>query len=394
MSKKRGQGEGSIYKRKNGLWAAQISVHGERISKYFKTQRDGLDWLQQMRIQVRSGLTLSGSQLTLKAYLEQWLGSIRASVRPKTLEQYDQVARFHIIPTLGQIKLKDLRPDQIQALYNKKLDGGTSARTTLLIHAVLHRSLNQALKQGIVIRNPAQAVNRPKIRRKEMKTLTDGQVRALLSVVKGTRFEALFWLAVTTGIRQGELLGLRWSDLDWLSRKLRIQRQLQRISTGQVFSEPKSAAGRRLVILGIETIQKLRMHYDLQLQDRQGLGERWQENDLIFPSTLGTPWDQRNLHRCYKGFLKMAGLPDLRFHDLRHTAATLMLQQGVHPKIVQERLGHSDITLTLNTYSHVLPAMQEDAAEKLDNLLMPIDVSDEIKRIGEASRMYAARSAR
>ena len=392
MSKKRGPNEGSIYKRKDSRWCAQISIGGKRISKYFKTQREGLDWLQNMRNQINDGLTLDGAQKTLSEFLEQWLGSIRLSVRPMTLSQYRQIVRMHIVPTLGSIKLKDLKPDQIQTLYNQKLDSGTSARTVLLIHAVLHRSLKQAFKWGIIGRNPASVVTRPKVVRKEMMTLNDNQVRTLILIAKGTRYEVLFWLAVTTGMRQGELLGLRWSDLDWRSKKLHVQRQLQRTSAGQIFSEPKSAAGRRVIMLGDETIKKLRAHLGVLSQERQIAGEQWQENDLIFPSTKGTPWDHRNMYKYYKRFLRKAGLPDIRFHDLRHTAATLMLQQGVHPKVVQERLGHADITLTLNTYSHVLPVMQEEAAEKLDQLLTPIDVSNELKKIDELQAVYVPAS--
>jgi len=388
MPRKRGHGEGSMYKRKNGLWSAQISVQGKRVTNYFKTQREGLDWLQQMRNQIRAGLTFTGAQLPLREFLSQWLGSIRESVKGKTLHQYGQIVRDHIAPRLGNIKLKDLRPDQIQALYNEKLDSGISARTVILIHAVLHKALKHALKQGVIGRNPTDAVNRPKFRRKEMLTLSDSQVRTLLLVVKDTRFEALFWIAVSTGLRQGELLGLRWSDLDWQSRRLHVQRQLQRVTGGLEFTEPKSAAGNRVIVLGQEAITKLRKHQNILIQEKQKAEEKWEEHDLIFPSTHGTPLDHRNLYRFFKLFLKGAGLPDVRFHDLRHTAATLMLQQGIHPKVVQERLGHADITLTLNTYSHVLPSMQEEAAEKLDELLTPIDVSDEINHIKETSISY------
>jgi len=239
------------------------------------------------------------------------------------------------------------------------------------------------MQLGLIGQNPADDVMRTKVPRMEMKTLDDVQVRNLILAAKGTRYEGLFWLAVTTGLRQGELLGLRWSDLDWQSRKFQIQRQLQRSETGRVFSEPKSAAGRRVIVLGGETIKKLRAHLNLQLLEKRAAGERWQENDLIFPSSIGTPGDYSNLLKHFKICLKLAGLPDIRFHDLRHTAATLMLQQNVNPKVVQERLGHSDITLTLNTYSHVLPTMQEDAAEKVDQLLTGIDVSEEIARVRE-----------
>jgi integrase len=279
--------------------------------------------------------------------------------------------------------LKDLNPRQIQALYSRKMESGISARTIILIHAVLRRALNHALKLGMIGRNPALAVIRPKFKRKEMKTLSDIQVRTLLSFSKGDRFEVLFWLAVTTGLRQGELVGLKWSDVDWTNRRLRIQRQLQRLSTGLAFSEPKSAAGRRVIALGDTTIEKLHLHQQYQAREIQEAGKMWKENDMIFPSSTGTPMDPSNLYHNFKRLLKEEGLPKIRFHDLRHTAATLMLQQGVHPKVVQERLGHSDISMTLNTYSHVLPVMQDEAAEKLDILLTPIYVCYDIKKMCE-----------
>lgn len=389
MARKRGQGEGSIFRRKDGLWVAQMTIQGKRVSKYFKSQSECRDWLRKIHSQVENGLTLSGAQTRVDTYLSEWLILNETSVRPKTIDQYKQIVRQHIVPDLGMIKMKDLNPRQIQALYSKKLESGTSPRTVILIHAVLRRALNHALKLGMIGRNPALAVIRPKFKRKEMKTLTDNQVRTLLSIAEGDRFEVLFWLAVTTGLRQGELLGLKWSDIDWVNRRIRIQRQLQRLRNGLVFSEPKSAAGRRVIALGVTTVEKLRKHQNLQLGERQAASSFWKENDMIFPSTTGTPMDPSNLYHNFKRLLKEAELPDIRFHDLRHTAATLMLQQGTHPKVVQERLGHSDISMTLNTYSHVLPGMQDEAAGKLDELLTPINVSNELKKIGERKLLYA-----
>ncbi len=381
MAKKRSPGEGSIFKRKDGRWVAQITIQGKHVSKYYKTQGECREWLRNIRNQVEEGLTFTGAQTSLTVFLKEWLIINDTSVRPNTSVQYRQIVNQHIIPDLGAIKLKDLNPRQIQALYGKKLSSGSSARTVTLIHAVLRRALNHALKLGTIGRNPALAVTRPKSKRKEMKTLSDSQVRTFLSFTEGDRFEVLFWLAVTTGLRQGELVGLKWSDVDWVNRRLRIQRQLQRVSGGLTFSEPKSAAGRRVIALGVATIEKLRKHQLFQLEEIKAFGNLWKENDMIFPSTKGTPMDPSNLYHNFKEILITAGLPNIRFHDLRHTAATLMLQQGVHPKVVQERLGHSDISMTLNTYSHVLPVMQDEAAEKMDDLLIPINVSDEIKNL-------------
>jgi integrase len=284
MSKKRGQGEGSIYKRKDGSWMAQVSIQGRRVSKYFKSQSECRDWLRIMRTQVDNGLTFTGAQTSLAGYLSEWLALIENSVRPKTIDQYKKIVRLHINPDLGMIKMKDLSPRHIQGLYSKKLESGMSPRTVVLIHAVLRRALDQALKSGMIGTNPGLAVIRPKFKRKEMKTLSDSQVRTLLSYVEGGRFEVLFWLAVTTGLRQGELLGLKWSDVDWTGRKLGIQRQLQRLRGGLVFSEPKSAAGRRVIALGVGTIEKLRKHQNFQVGEKQVAGNSWKENELIFPS--------------------------------------------------------------------------------------------------------------
>jgi len=389
MSKKRSQGEGSIYKRKDGLWTAQVTVEGKHVGKYFKTQREARDWLHTTNSQIKDGLTLSGAQTSYEQFLVQWLNTIKSSIRPKTHEQYTQIVLQHIIPALGAIKLKDLRPDHIQSLYNRKLKDGASVRTVILIHSVIHRSLNHAMQWGLLGRNSAQAVTRPKLRRKEMKILNDTQVRSLIMAAKGTKYEGMFWLAVATGVREGELIALRWSDLDWKNQKLQIQRQVQRIKDqGLVFSEPKSASGRRVIILGKTTIERLRIHFELQQSERQFAGAKWKENDLIFPTSVGTPMEASNLLKHFKEYLKKANLPDIRFHDLRHTAASLMLLQGVHPKVVQERLGHSEIGITLNIYSHVLPAMQEVAAEKMDELMTPIEITDEVKKIGERLTIY------
>jgi len=207
--------------------------------------------------------------------------------------------------------------------------------------------------------------------------LDENQVQSFLLAARESRYQVLYFLAIATGLREGELLGLQWSDIDWVNRRIQIKRQLQRLPEGKglTFSEPKSRSGKRVIVVGPVVLEKLRNHLNQQLLIRQFAGDRWQDNDLVFPSTIGTPMEWRNMVRDFKDTLKRAGLPDIRFHDLRHTAATLMLKEGIHPKVVQERLGHSQISLTLDTYSHVLPSMQEEAAQILDQLLTPISIS-------------------
>jgi len=381
MTKKRGQNMGSVYRRNDGRWVGAVSVEGKQQYKYFKTQREAREWVQKTTIQVDEGLTYLSTRTTFKEFMQYWLDSVEPSIRSNTIRQYAYVVNNHIPDRLGRVKLLDLRPDMIQVLINMKLDEGLSTRTVELIYAVLRRALNQAVQQGILLRNPIKGVAKPKPKRPEMVTLTDTQVRTLLLAVRGTRYDALYQIAVTTGMRKGEILGLKWGDLDWGNCRLHVQRQLLRIpNEGLVFSEPKSKAGRRVIVVGKATIDKLRTHQTLQQKERQFAGDRWQESDLIFPSTIGTPMEPRNVIRHFKDTLREAFLPNVRFHDLRHTAATLMLQQGTHPKIVQERLGHASISLTLDTYSHVIPTMQEEVAAKIDELLTPIDVSAELER--------------
>ena len=375
MAKRRGNKEGTIYLRKNGRWSAQLTVEGRRICFTGSTQREAQDWLMMTRNQVESGLTAAGAKATLRVFLSEWLATINTSLRPKTWGQYSQVVRQHILPELGKTKLKDLRPDQIQSFYNRKMEAGTSPSTVRIIHAVLHKALGDALRWGLIPRNPVSVVLKPKVPRTEMKVLSADQVRQFLISVRGDRNEALYHVAVSTGLRQGEILGLMWSDLDWETGRLQIQRQVQRApAEGLKLVEPKSAAGRRLIVLGPSTLKKLLEHSKRQRAESACKGKQWQEQDLIFPSTIGTPMEQRRLHINFKKLLRVAGLPEIRFHDLRHTAATLMLQQGIHPKVVQERLGHSQISVTLDTYSHVLPAMQEEAAIKIDELISPIAI--------------------
>jgi integrase len=371
MAKRRGNHEGSISERPNGRWLAQVRLDGNRISKSFETQRDCRAWIKQMQAQIDSGLSWGATKLTLGEYLNRWLKDIEGSVRPRTHFQYKGVVRNHLNPKLGKVKLGDLTTNQVQQLYNSLRDQSHSRRNVQLIHSVLHRALKIAAVQGIIGRNPVSAVALPKITTKEMKVLDDNQVRQLMITAAGHRYEALLHLAVTTGMRMGELLGLKWSDLDWASGTLKVQRQVQRHpGKGFVFPEPKTKAGRRVIELGQNTIRLLAAHRTRQ--ELESNAPSWQENGLIFPSTKGTPADQRNLNRIFKELLKQAGLPEIRFHDLRHTAATLMLLNGIPVMIVSRRLGHSKPSVTLDIYGHYLPGMQKEAATLMDELVTPI----------------------
>jgi integrase len=375
MTKRRGNNEGSLSQRANGTWRARVYLHGKRLSFSAQTRKDAYRWIKNTIAQVDTGLTFQSAKTTLANYLEDWLVNVQSTIRPGTWYQYEMTCRVHILPNLGSIKLKDLNPGHIQALYNAKLKAGTGIRTVKVIHVVLHKALEQSVKLGMIGRNPTNAVTSPKYQPDEMKFYDEGQVNQMLLVARGDRYEALYHLAVVSGMRQSELLALKWSDLDWQAGTLKIQRQLKRQDhKGGYFSNPKTKAGKRSIDLGPETIKKLQDHYERQRLERGKVGDRWVENDLIFPSTIGTPLDQFNLLKRFRSLISKAGLPEIRFHDLRHTAASLMLNNRVPPILVSRRLGHSKVSITLDTYGHLLPEVQSGVAEMMDELVTPVEI--------------------
>lgn len=374
MAKRRSNHEGTIFKRTNGTWRAQITIDGKRLSFTAKTAKECRDWLNLTQRKVDAGLTFEGTQVTLDKFLSEWLVTVKATLRPRTWDQYQQIVRDHIVPSLGKIKLFNLRPDHVQTLYNERLKAGAGSRTVQLTHSVLHRALVHAVKLGLLERNPADATVPPKPKAGEMKILDESQVSQFLITAKQSRNEALYCLALTTGMRQSELLGLQWTDIDWTSKKLKVQRQLKRKRGGGfIFAPLKTKAAKRTVALGLRSTETLKAHLNRQEQERKALGEKWQENNLIFPSTVGTPLDQRSLLRDFKATLTLAGLPDIRFHDLRHTAISIMLNTNVPLIVVSRRVGHSRPSITLDIYGHLLSHMQGDVADSIDDHILPTE---------------------
>jgi integrase len=375
MAKKRGNGEGSIHKRANGNWEVQVSLEGRRLGRTFGTQRECQEWLKKTRGQIDDGMTFSSTKLRLGEYLSSWLSSSKTSLRQSTWIHYDQLNRQYITPGIGYIRLKDLKTEHVQGFYNRLLEEGVGIHTVLYTHAVLHRALEQAVKASMLTRNPASYTQLPKKPVTEMEILTESQVSQFLIAAKGHRLDALFHLALITGARQMELLGLKWSDLDWVKQTLKIERQLLRPDgDGVKFSAPKTRYGRRLVALGSKTIEVLRKHYDFQRRERLAAGEHWNEYGLIFTSRVGTPIHYYNLLDNFHDLLKCAGLPIIHFHSLRHTCASLLLNQGVPVIEVSRRLGHSRASITLDVYGHLIPGMQSEVADLIDELVMPVAI--------------------
>jgi integrase len=291
-------------------------------------------------------------------------------VKITTHQSYGSLVRLHICPTLGRTKLAALAPAHVQSLYRAKLDEGLSPKTVKYIHTTLHRALKQAVRWGLVPRNVAAEVDPPKVRPPEMRPLSPIQARQLVRAAKGDRLEALYVLAITTGMRQGELFGLDWEDVDLESGTVRVRRTLTLAKGGPRLTEPKTRGSRRSIRLTTGALETLARHRERQEEERGVAGERWMDWGLVFCTRRGTPIRRDNLHnKSWKPLLKRAELPDIRFHDLRHTCATLLLTRSVHPKIVSEMLGHSSITITLDTYSHVIPGLGEVAASAMEDAL-------------------------
>ncbi|MBU0511343.1 MAG: site-specific integrase, partial [Chloroflexi bacterium] len=292
------------------------------------------------------------------------------------------LARDYIFPALGEIKLRDLRLDTVEAHYQTLSRKGLSPRSVRFVHSILHKSLNDAIRRGYVGFNATQGAILPRSDQKEMEIFNEDEVMRFLITVRDNRRAALYHLAVKTGMRQGELLGLKWSDLDWKRGTIRVQRQVQRIQgQGMVFRPPKTKAGRRTIQLGEQTLNTLRDHLIKQQLEKDVAGERWKDHNLIFPSTIGTPMGANNLWRDFKKQLAKADLRIIRFHDLRHTAASLMLNHGVPVLVVSKILGHSKTSTTLDIYGHLIPIMQEEAARIMDEIItpIPVDMREKIK---------------
>lgn len=371
----RGRNEGSISKRPNGTYRAQVSFSGKRISASFQLKADAQKWIRDQQVKHDRGFDFLGSKITLAQYLPQWLENSKTALRAKTALQYGQVVKKHIIPHLGRIALKDLRLARIESFYSDLIQAGTGTRTVRICHNILHKALDKALRYGLVTYNPAHGATLPRYQHGEMQVLDEAQVGKFLVAAQSSPNRALYQLAVTTGMRQGELFGLKWIDVQWVKGVLHLQRQVQKVR-GQSWSfvEPKTQAGRRTIRLGEGTLQVLHEHKARQEQLKAKAGERWQENDLVFPSSTGTPGDPSNLRVDFNRTLVRAGLAKIRFHDLRHTAASLLLNHNVPVIVVSKMLGHSKPSTTLDIYGHLYHEMQGEAAEIMDKLVTPIPV--------------------
>ncbi len=372
---RRGNGEGTITRRKDGRWEARYyvpTVNGtKRKTIYGKTQTEVRDRLTKALSDRIDGIVYDDENLAFGEYLDIWLkGSVYGSVRQSTYDRDTNLVNNHIKPVLGGLKLKKLNSAHVQSFYRDRLDKGLSASTVHKMHDILRRSLAQATKWHLVQRNVADTVKPPRPAPKEICALSATETRRLLEAAGGDRLEALYVLAIHSGIRQGELLALRWQDVDVGNAVVSVRRTLTRSGGKVAFGEPKTKKSRRSICLTPQAVEALKAHLERQLQDIEILGDRYQDQGLVFTTDTGAPINPSNLRqRSFAPLLRRAGLPHMRFHDLRHTCATLLLSRGVHPKFVQELLGHATIAITLDTYSHIIPSMGDATARAMAEAL-------------------------
>ncbi|MCZ6873511.1 MAG: site-specific integrase [bacterium] len=384
MAKKRGNNEGTIVKRSDGRWVASITIGRDpttgkpkRAWFYGKTRKEAAEKLAKALREKQQGTFVSPHKLTVGTWLDTWLWEYKKPrLRPITFDSYEMLVRHHLKPSLGHIALRDLPPEHVQRFYNERKKLGLSARTVRYLHTVLHGALTQAEKNQLVARNVSKLTERPPEERKDMHTYTMDQVaEQLLPAIKDERLFAVILLAFMTGLRRGELLALRWRDIDLEKDILRVRQTLVRAKDHEIgksrliFQEPKTQKSRRTIPIPDQCITALKRYKVQQAQEKLLLGQAYEDHGLVFCQPDGKPIDPRNFARYFDKLIKQAGLPKISPHDARHTFATLMMELGESPKTVQEMLGHSRVAITLDIYSHVSLELEKKAAARLNAAL-------------------------
>ncbi|TYB92200.1 site-specific integrase [Micromonospora sp. WP24] len=373
--RRRSRGEGSVYEQRPGVWAAVVDlgwIDGKRKRKYVyaKSEAEAVRKRDELRRQLQLGVDLSAQPRTLEAWLTEWLRDVKAhdGTRPSTLVRYRLAVSKHLVPGLGRVKLDRLTPRDVQRFLTG-LRGKLAPASIIKVHAVLRVALADAERMDLVPRNVAKAAKPPALGRTERRALTPEEAKTLLSVLTGDRLESLFVLALVTGLRRAELLGLRWSDVDLSGKALFVRQTLQRTDHGLVFVPPKTHRSSRPLPLSALAVRALEAQRVRQAKERLAAGEVWSDLGLVFASTIGTAMEPRNVNRRFEQLRAAAGLDWLHLHDLRHAFATFLLDQGEELRTVMELLGHSTIRMTADTYGHVLPARARQAASAIDRVL-------------------------
>jgi integrase len=380
MSNRAASGESSIYKDEAGRWHGYVSMglkeNGRRDRRHVSGARraDVVAKVRALEVKRDAGTAeAAGRAPTVGDWLDHWLEHIAPRrVRARTLESYEALVRLHLRPGIGHHRLDRLQPEHLEQLYGSLLeDKGLSPATVLRLHRVLSRALRVAMQRGKIARNVATLVDPPAVKRPTTALpLTVDEARRVLQAAEQIRNSARWTVALAVGLRQSETLGLRWPDIDLDVGTLTVRRGLHRVAgKGLIYEEPKAERSRRTLALPAQLVMALRRHRTVQLEERQAAGSLWEEHDLVFAQVNGRPLDKRSDWEGWKALLTRAGVREVRLHDGRHTAATLLLSEGVHPRVVMELLGHAQMRTTTDTYSHVMPALAEEAAAKMGTAL-------------------------
>lgn len=377
--------KGYIRERSKGSWELTVELDRDTVTgkrrRHFETVRGNKGYarerLSKLMVEIQTGSFIKPSKdLTLAEYLRGWLKHyVELNCAPKTIESYRMLVERHIIPTLGSIRLSALEASHLQSFYGKKKESGLSNRTVRYLYSLLAESLNQAVKMGMLTRNVAHATEPPRIDHKPIATLSSEDINRFLEVSQETPYYTLFYLLLHTGMRRGEALALQWKHVDMgmsslgVTAYLSVSQSLNKINGQLVIKEPKSSAGKRRIAMSPSLALVLRQHRDSQEALKLSLGSILSDEDYVFCNADGLPYDPSTVSHTFNAVIRKARLHPMPLHGLRHSHATLLLQASIHPKIVQERLGHSSIRVTLDTYSHVVGGLQEIAAQKFDDFI-------------------------
>lgn len=370
MDKRRGHHEGSVwYEADQDRWVSQVTVApGKRKRAYSKTKQDAIRKKNEMLRKANEGMLPTSEDVKIRDFFPEWLEAIKNDIRISSYVKYKKLTKY-ILEDLGEYYIQKITPFQIKTFYNKKLEDGLSTKMVNSIHGVLHVAFRSAVSWGYVTRNIVDNVDPPKIVTREGKPLTLEQAKKLLEHVKEHRLETFLTMEIVTGMRRGELLALRWSAIDINRRIAVVLATVDYIPHyGYVETEPKTKAGKRPISLPPFLIDMLIEHKAKQEVQRKKVGEKWENMNLVFPDLHGGYFNPRYLEKTFNKIITDAGLPDIHFHDLRHSAASILLSMGVNIKVIQELLGHSNISITLDTYSHLLPSMQDEAVNMWDQI--------------------------
>jgi integrase len=370
---------GHIVKRAKDSYSIVISLGtdpatGKRLRQWVSikgNKKDAERKLAEMLHQIDTGYFVEPNNITVAEYFEKWLEGYKNSLSPRGYERYRDIIRKGVIPMLGKTKLMLLKPEHLKQYYSYCQNRGLSIGSIRYHHAVIHVALKAAVKTGLVGRNIADAVDVPRIRRSEMTIWDEDEISKFLEKAKDSSYYAMFYTFLFTGMRRSELLGLKWSDVDLLMSQIHVNRGLHHLKDGSyVLTEPKSAKSRRTIALSPSVTSLLRDHQTKQKLECIMLEIKFEDDRYVFTNHDGKPFRPNTITRAWETMAKKANIKVIRLHDARHTHASLMLKKGIHPKIVQERLGHSSIEMTLDIYSHVVPGLQEAAALRFDEMIV------------------------